>query len=260
MKTVKKALDILEVFLNGEKEVSISELAEITGQNVSTIHGILQELLQKGYVVQRTKRGKYSLGLKFLHFSGTISRIMSIEDLINPFVVELSQKIDETVNIAVLSGRSAVNIAIIHSTHIMPIVTKEKIGTPLYCTGVGKILLAGMTSMELSKYFKIEKLVAYTGKTITDPDKLKKQVQLIKREGISLDDEEYEVGVRNVAAPVKDFSGKTAAAIGVLAPSLRLTRTRIREIAPLIIECSSKISAVLGYSENGSGKVSKQPF
>jgi IclR family transcriptional regulator, KDG regulon repressor len=254
MKTVKKALDILEVFLNGEKEVSISELAELTGQNVSTIHGILQELLQKGYIIQKTKRGKYSLGLKFLHFSGTINKIMSIEDIINPFVVALNHKIDETVNIAILSGRSAINIAIIHSSHIMPIVTKEKIGTPLYCTGVGKILLAGMTSAELSKYFRTEKIKAYTNKTIVDPENLKKQIQLIKLEGFAIDDEEYEVGVRNIAAPVKDFSGKTAAAIGVLAPSLRLTKTRIREITPLIKACSSNISEALGYTVNGYNK------
>ena len=79
MKTVEKTLDILEVFLNSGKEVGISDLAEITGQNVSTIHSILRELVEKGYIRQRKSRGKYSLGLKFLSFTDTVNKMMAIE-------------------------------------------------------------------------------------------------------------------------------------------------------------------------------------
>ena len=165
MKTVKKTLDILEVFLNGAREVSISELKEITGLNISTIHGILQELSQRGYISQREKRGKYSLGLKFLSFSGAINRIMAIQDIVNPYLVELNRQIDEDVNIAVLNGYSAVNIKIIESSHKLRVVTNEKIGTPLYCTGNGKVLLSGMSDKELGKYLKDEKLISYTQKT-----------------------------------------------------------------------------------------------
>jgi IclR family transcriptional regulator, KDG regulon repressor len=252
MKTVKKALDILEVFLNGGKEVSISELAEITGQNVSTIHGILQELLRAGYITQKIKRGKYSLGLKFLSFSGTINKIMSIEDIINPFAVELNKKINETVHIAIMSGHSGVNISFINSSHKLRVVTTEKMGTPLYCTGTGKIFLAGMSDSELNKYLKTEKLIAYTPKTTIDRDKLKKQIQAIRLEGSAVDDEEFEIGVRNVAAPVRDFSGKVVASIGVLAPSLRLTKARIKEVTPVLKECAENVSKALGYPGPGS--------
>src|SRR4030067_2361947 len=122
MKTIRKALDILEVFLNGEEQISISELAEITGQNVSTIHGILHELAERGYIRQRQKRGKYSLGLKFLSFSETINKMMAIEEIFHPYMVELSKETNETVNIAINKDNYAVNIGVVHSSHNLRVI------------------------------------------------------------------------------------------------------------------------------------------
>jgi len=247
MKTVKKTIDILEVFLDRGNAVSISELVEITGQNASTVHGILQELLQSGYIRQQQKRGKYSLGLKFLSFSDTIHKILATEDIVNPYLLDLNRELNETVNLAIRNGRSAVNIAIMHSTHELRVVSNEKVGTPLYCTGVGKVLLAGMANNELAKYLKSGKLTAFTPKTITDKEILKKQILNIREAGIAEDDEEYEIGVKNVAVPVKDHNGNTAAAIGIVGPSVRLTRKRIREISPIMKSYSGRISAAMGY-------------
>ncbi|OGO20617.1 MAG: hypothetical protein A2144_02950 [Chloroflexi bacterium RBG_16_50_9] len=249
MKTVKKALDILEVFLNTRREISISELASITGQNISTVHGILHELIRRGYIRQPERRGKYSLGLKISGFNGALSKTAAIVEIAKPFMVELSKQVNETVNIAVRNGNYAINISIIHSPHRLRVVTDDNSGIPLYCTAVGKIFLAGMTNKELVEYFDNEKLVSSTPNTVTDARLLKKQIQVIRDEGVAYDDEECDIGIRNVAAPVKDYYGNIAAAIGVLGPSIRLSLKRMKEITPVVTKYATDISGVMGYTE-----------
>ncbi|OGO22540.1 MAG: hypothetical protein A2144_02280 [Chloroflexi bacterium RBG_16_50_9] len=250
MKTVKKVLDILEVFLDNREEHGISELVEITGQNISTVHSILQELARRGYIRQKQKRGKYSLGLKFLSFSNTLNKIMTIEDIVHPFIVELSKEVNETVNLAVLDGNHATNIAIIHSIHKLRVVMDQSVGLPLYCTGVGKVFLAGMTDEDLDQYLKNEKLIANTLKTITAGVKLKNQIRKIRRIGIAYDNEEHEIGIRNVAVPVRDGNGKITLAVGVQGPSVRLSLKRAKQIAPIIKKYATAISELLGYHES----------
>ena len=255
MKTVKKTLDILEVFLDSGNEVGISDLAEITGQNVSTIHGIIKELAEKGYIRQRKSRGKYSLGAKFLSFGETVNKMMAIEEeLFHPYMVKLSKELNETVNIAIKNGNYAVNIGIVHSDRTVQVVIHEKIGAPLYCTGVGKALLAGMTNEELDKYFKSEKLISYTKNTVTDIGNLKKQIHKIRKTGLAYDFEEYREGVANIVAPVKDHSGKIVAAIGILVPSATVNANTIKVIGPVIKKCAADISSTLGYRKHKPAK------
>ena len=250
MKTVKKTLDILEVFLNGGKEISVNELADITGQNVSTVHSILLELSKMGYIRQRQKRGKYSLGLKFLSFGRAINSILGIEEIFHPFMVDLSNKVNETVNLAVRDGNYTYSIAVIESTQRLRVVTNRQYGgrIPLYCTGIGKVFLADMPDEELRTYLEHEPLNPITANTITDPKKLLEQIQKVRRDGLAFDIEECEFGVRNVAGPAKDYTGKVVAAIGVLGPSVRLTLKRIKEISPIVKKCAVDISHELQWS------------
>ncbi|MFC1945663.1 IclR family transcriptional regulator [Chloroflexota bacterium] len=252
MKTVEKTLDILEVFLHGAEEISISELAKITGQNLSTIHSILREFVKRGYIRQRVKRGKYSLGLKFLSFSDAVNRIVTLLDIVRPLMVELCKEVDETVNLAINNRDYTINIDIIHSAHRLRVVSDEKTEIPLHCTGVGKIFLAGRTDKEVNDYLDIEQLVPYTPNTIVDQKKLRSQIRRIRREGVAWDIEEYEIGISNVAAPIRDYNGRIAAVIGILGPSIRVTRKKIRDMTPVVKAYASEMSKAVGYQKGKS--------
>ncbi len=247
MQTVKKTLDILEVFLKSKSELSISELVEITGYHPSTIHGILQELAKRGYVRQREKRGKYSLGLSFLSFTRAINKALAIEDIVHPFMIELSKQVNEAINIAVHNENDAVNIAVVQPAQRLRVVIDEMTGIPLYCTGVGKIFLASMTNEEIENYFQNGELIQYTPNTITDKNKLMRQIKKIRRTGISLEYGEYNAEIRNVAAPLKDYHEKTIAAFGVIGPPSRMTRAKMKEMTPIINRYALRISKALGY-------------
>lgn len=247
MKSLKKALDILELFLDIDGEVRLSDLAKSSGLNKATVNRIVSVLVNRGYLRQPEKRGKYSLGTKFLDFSGLIKKRSKIRDTAIPYLIRLSQLVKESVMLAVWQGGRAVYSETIHADYPLRIIPDEGTKVPLYNTGVGKIFLANMTPQEQEIYLSTTPLQAYTPNTITGHEQLKKHLAMIVKEGIAFDDEEYYIGVRNVAAAIKDGEGKVVASVGVLGPSIRLSRSRMKEIAPEVKKCAMEISKALGF-------------
>jgi len=247
MGTVEKVLDILEVFLNQQREISISELANLSRLNISTVHHITSMLVNRGYLSQAHKRGKYSIGVKFLEFGSIARNSIKIANLAIPFLEELNKVTDESVNLAILDSNEAVYIEHIESSHTLRTFTEVGNRVPLYCTGVGKVLLAHMTEEELERFFNSNRLISYTDNTITDLSQLKKQLTVIKHEGIAIDKEEMESGVKCIASPVRDWNGNIVAAISISGPSTRLTSKRMEELRSLIKSSASKISRAMGY-------------
>ena len=118
---------------------------------------------------------------------------------------------------------------------------------PAYCTGVGKVLLAYLPESELTAFLQTIKLERFTKNTITDPDLLKREIQLIRERGYSVDNEESTPGIRCVAAPILDASQHVIASISISGPSVRITDEKIPELADMVIETSQEISKALGY-------------
>lgn len=251
MNTLDKALNILELFLSPEEspqeEISLTELAKLSGFNKSTVKRMVSILVRRGYLKQREKGGKYSLDTKFLDFSGVIKRRSKIRDKAIPYLLKLAQLTRESVILSILDGQYAAYNETIPSEHALKIVPDEGTKVPLYCTGVGKIFLASMTEPEVENYINSTKLESYTANTITNPDYLKAHIAIITKEGIAFEEEEFVLGIRNVAAGIRNSEGKTVAAVGVLGPSVRLSRQHMTEIAPDVKKCASEISKELGY-------------
>jgi len=249
MKSLDKALDILELFLEADEDISLSDLARMSGLDKSTVNRITTAFVRRGYLKQQGKRGKYSLGAKFLDYSGIVKKRIRIRDLAIPHMTKLAASANESVILATLDGQQAVHSETVHANHPLRIVPDEGTKVPLYCTGVGKILLAYMAEQGIDSYIESNELKRFTSNTITDPNQLRTHLVTIAKEGIAYDDEENYVGVRNVAAPVRDREGKVVASVGVLGPTVRLTRTRMLEVVPDVKECALKISRELGFKD-----------
>ena len=247
MKTVRKALDILEVFLNDEDELGIGTVARLTKLNISTAHRLASIMLKKGYLSQPVNRGKYSLGLKLLEFTGAIKKKIEVRDVALPFMEKLNKKINESVNLAILDANEAVYIEQIETTHYLRTYIEVGHRVPLHASGAGKILLASMTEEEVKQFHKDKGLPSYTENTIRNFSKLKKELSKIRREGVAIDNEERELGVRCVAAPVRDGNGNVVAAISVSGPTARLNDKRLGEVESLLKDCALKSSQAMGY-------------
>jgi DNA-binding IclR family transcriptional regulator len=250
MKSLNKAFDILEIFLRVSRdELRLSELAKISGFKVATVNRIASVLVKRGYLSQPVKRGKYSLGTQLLYLGNVIKQKARIREIARPYMIELSQLVKETVILANWNGKKVYFVDEIYSEHALRIIVDKGSESPLYCTAVGKIFLAYLTEAELEEYFNNTKIQVYTPNTITDLNLLKSHLEIAARKGVAYDDEEYYAGTRSMVAGIRDDEGQLVSCVGVLAPSVRLTRTRMAEIEPDIKRCALEISLALGYRE-----------
>jgi len=247
MKSLQKSLDILELFLGNEYEISLSDLSKMSGLNKSTVNRIALTLVKRGYLNQHDRRGKYSLGIKFLDFSGTVKSRIRIRDIAIPHLVKLSRMVSESVIMAIWDGREAVITETFHATQSLKVVPDEGTKIPLHCTSSGKIILANMTDEEFERYYESKGLEFHTPNTITDINYLKKHIIIVKQDGVGFDDEEYSLGVRSLSAAIKTAEGRVLGSIGIIGPSVRLTRAKMKENIPFVKSCALEISRELGW-------------
>jgi len=243
-----KALQILEAFLREQdSEIGISRLADLTGLKVSTVHRIASILVDKGYIKQRENRAKYSLGLKHLEFYKALNKNLKIKEIALPSLEKLRIVSGESANLAVLDSNDAVYIEHIESNQTLRAFTEVGNRAPLHCTGVGKIFLAYMSKQQLYNFFSNKSLIRLTDNTITDSDELAKELSIIQRDGVALDNGEMDIGVRCIASPVMDSNGNVIAAMSISGPYTRLNSKRAEELKPVVKSAAIEASKAMGY-------------
>jgi IclR family KDG regulon transcriptional repressor len=245
MKSIIKALDILEKFQT-HNTLGITRLAELTNLSVPTTYRITRILVTKGYIRQTKKGGKYCLGSKLFGFLSAYKDTIKIGEIALPFLESISQSVGESINLAIPDGNQAIYIENIAATHQLQIFTRTGNRVPLYCTGIGKVFLAYLPDR------KVEELIgnnmnSRTFKTITDINILKKDLVKVKEKGLAVDDEENELGVRCIAAPIKDSYDDVIAAVSISVPTVRLSIKKLISMGPLLKDCALQISREFGY-------------
>ena len=251
MKSLTKALDILDLFLDNQGELALSQIAKLSGLNKTTVSRIVSTLVRHGYLKQKEKRGKYSLGTIYLSFSGVVKGKLQLRSTAIPYLTKLSQQTHESVIIAYGNGSEEIFTETFHDTsrpnNVLTIVPLEGTGMPLHSTATGKILLADMSDEELEEYFKNKHLRHYTPNTIMNINDMRNHLIIVRQEGVAFDDEEFSPGVRGVAAGIRDSEGKIVGSFAVLAPSVRLSRAGMRELVPDVKSYADEISRELGF-------------
>jgi IclR family transcriptional regulator, KDG regulon repressor len=249
MDAINKAFEILEVFLKTGDELSISDVSELTKISSSTAHRITSILVKRGYINQKRKRGKYALSpQKLVELLGIIRKRLNIRTVALPYMNELSQVVDEAVEMALRSGNIAFNLEAVNLNHILNL-RPESDTFNLYSTGVGKVFLAYMSERELKEYLSKVPLKPRTPYTITKVDELKRELNKIRRNGVAFDNEEHDMGMRMVASPVMDWEGNVVAAVGIMGYSRRISKQRMTSLAPTVKDYALKISRALGYED-----------
>jgi IclR family KDG regulon transcriptional repressor len=248
LSTLDDALTILETFVEGSAGIGISEISRNTGYPKSKVHRVLLTLARRGYVRKDPQTERYQLSLRFFALGSVAVNKLEIKQTATPYLEKLRDESGETAHLAVMDESGVFYIDKIESAQSIRMYSYIGRRAPLHCTAVGKVLLA----------YQPERLAAllapglkrYTAHTITDEIKIKEELAKIRRLGYALDNEELELGLFCIAAPVKNHLGQTVAAVSISGPGVRLTRSKIREFIPLVITTGSKISHILGYSEN----------
>jgi len=248
MKLIQKTFKILELFLDHGDELALEDISRLSEINKPTARRIALTLVECGYLRQPVTRGKYSLGMKFLDYSGTIKMYNDIIRVAAPHLLQLQHRVNESVTMAIWDGTKTALCQSFMADHPLRVVPDEGSRLVLHSTSVGKAIIAGIPDDELSKYLDLP-LQRYTPNTITNLKMLRKHLNIVRREGVAFDDEEYSLGIRGVGAVFKNEAGKVVGGISILGPTVRATRSRLKECVPHIIQCAREISEELGYAE-----------
>jgi IclR family transcriptional regulator, KDG regulon repressor len=248
MQSITKALNILGLFLSGKDELAPGEIAQLLGMKQANVSHIIATLVDRGFLKQRKKRGKYSLGVRFLDISGVMGKAGCNQDNSIGYLLELSRLVNGSVYLTVWYGSDILlSKAIDYYNDEFKINPDEWAHMPLHSTCVGKIILASMNEKDLKKYFSSKPLEKSTPNTIVDIERMKEHLELVKREGIAFEDEESQLGVRGMAAGIKNDAKEIVGAIFVIHPSIQPTHDMIEKIILPMKTCALKISIELGY-------------
>jgi len=248
IQSVDHALDILEAFNYQEEELGVTELSHRLNLHKNNVFRLLATLETRGYIEQDSRTGNYRLGIKIFEVANVFLHHLGLRRQARPVLEELVAKCNETAYLAVIDGVDVVYVLMHETSHTVRVIPRLGHRLPAYCTASGKIQIAYESQDRLRELFKDRPLRKRTPNTIADFDQMLAHLAEVAREEFAVDDEELEEGVRCVAAPVRDYSHKVVAGIGLSGPVSRFSPERIRgELVPLVKEAAAKLSQRLGY-------------
>ncbi len=253
VQSVERALDLLEFLAQSPNKVGISELSVATGQPVATVHRLLMTLVAREYVARDSRSRRYTLGSAAHALVNIEHQIMNWGEVAASFLRELVEISGETANIGLLERDRAVYVAQVPSKRMVRMFTELGNRVPLHCTGCGKVLLAYQSANVANTIINQTGLRNYTGKTITDPDQLRQELETIRQQGYAVDNGEQEDGVCCIAVPVYTPKGNVAAAMSISGPTSRLDNSRTPELSPHLIRVSKALSDKLVELYNNDG-------
>lgn len=245
--TVAKAIYIVEILAsNADVGISLAELSTLIKMPKSSTHRYLVTLQELG-LAERKDGDRFCLGAKVIEIAGVFLAKSDLRNESQVVMNELAEKTGETIHLAVPSGREVVYISKIESPHALGMSSHIGSRLPMYCTSLGKAILA-FSNTELLEAVLSEKLEARTSQTKLSPAALRAELVSVRSQGFALDNEENEPGIRCVGAPVLDYSSKAIAAISISGPCERITLERAMQLGPLLWESTRRVSRRWGYS------------
>lgn len=241
-----RGLEILEFLMKSGREVSSSEFAEHLGVDRSTAYRLVSTLAERGFVEQDSETKKYVLGPKLLQLSGALLKRLEVRQRAKPFLRELSLRTGESSHLTGVTSSGVVYIDTEASQARIAVRTDIGMEAPIHCTATGKSVAAYLPEDELDELIRLRGLHAYTPRTITSVGMLKAHLAMVAERGYAVDDEEFDLGIRCVAAPIRSFRNEVVGSIGISGSIVTMTLEKIGEVSPIVVETAERISRNLG--------------
>lgn len=242
--TVLRALAILE-YLSKVRDANLETLAQQTNLPKTTTLRLLTILVESKYVV-RDNNDRYFLSMKMFAVGSKALEHIDLIDISKPIARALSEATGETVHMGILDANQVLYVLKNESNYTIRMYSRIGRRCPLYCSAIGKCLLAGKEEDFLENYLQKEVLVSYTPKTIVTKEALVSELNKVRSQGYAVDNEEYEPQIVCAAAPIRDHEGKVVSAMSISTPVFRLSEEKLKKNCGLVVEYAGKISDILG--------------
>jgi IclR family transcriptional regulator, KDG regulon repressor len=239
-----KLLDILETIRESRSGMGLADLSRALGMPKPTTYRIVATLERRGYLA-RDGDGHYRMTRKFFEMHQTESDEQVLVRTAQPVMERLVETCRETVNLGVLDAAEVVVVETVESPQAIRMTSKVGNRRYLHSTALGKVLLSGLPEKEVLRLIRIQGLPRLMPKTIVTRKALFEELELIRRQGYALDDEENEPDGRCIGAPIHGLDGRVVAALSVSAPSFRVDVARARSLAPDLAAACHDVSRAL---------------
>ena len=246
---LQRGLRLLHLFSEAPRGLTAKQVASLSRLPVSTVHRFLANLVTAGFL-NRDGEGTHSLGIACFSIGQAAVGQLDIRRLSLPYLRELNQQTRETIHLTVRHGLSAVYVEKLDSPEPLRIHSRIGAAVPLYCTAVGKVMLAYMPEDEQQRILPDLNLQRQTSNSVGNLQELKTELYRVRKNGYACDLEENERYIRCVAAPIWDHTGSVQSSLSITAPTVRMPVARLRQLAPMIQRAGLQVSAELGYQAN----------
>ena len=247
VQSLDRAFDLLELLCKSPNGMTIHRLSETTGLHKSTVHRLLNAMADRGYVQRDTESAVYRAGMRICELGDYVLDNLDVVARARDAMERLSRHTGETVHLVMRQGNEIVYIHKVESLHGgVRMVSRIGARRPLYCTGVGKAILASQSDQEALECWNSSTRIAYTPHTITKEAAFLHELNEIRRLGYALDNEENELDVRCVATAIPDWRGQCQYALSISAPLSRMTDERIMNMVPDLMQARQEIAVNLG--------------
>jgi DNA-binding IclR family transcriptional regulator len=243
---LQRGLRLLQLFSESPHGLTAKQVAGRSRLPVSTVHRFLANLEGSGFL-NCSGDGVYHLGIACFAIGHVALGQLDIRRVSQPYLQELNRQTRETIHLTVRHGLTAVYVEKLDSPEQLRIHSRIGAAVPLYCTAVGKVMLAYMPDDEREKVLPQLSLQCLTPNTVSNLQELDAELYRVRKNGYACDLEEHELHIRCVAAPIWDHDGSVNASLSITAPVVRMAVTRLRQLAPLIQTAGLQISRELGY-------------
>ena len=248
IQSLDRGIKILEL-LAERKQAGVMEVASYLGINKSSAFRLLDTLRINSLVEKDKLTDKYKICAGILKYSAAFMA-NSIGQIIHPYLEKLVSLTKENAHYCVFSNDRVIVIDQIKSSEILTITAHIGREEKMYCTSVGKVILANLPEKTREGIIDTLELIPRTNRTITSKNILREELNKIRKNGYAVDDEENINGVRCVAAPIRNHLGEVNYCVGISAPSIRMELSMFPEYANIVKEVAAEISTQFGYIEN----------
>jgi DNA-binding IclR family transcriptional regulator len=243
IQVIDRLVSLLDALAEHPEAVSLKDLSRRTGLHPSTAHRILNDLVVSR-LVDRCEPGSYQLGIRLLELGNLVKARLNVRDAALAPMRELHRLTHQPVNLSIRQGDEIVYIErAVSERSGMQVVRAVGGRAPLHLTSVGKLFLAADDPRNVRAYGTRTGLAGHTRNSITSADKLERELSLVRSRGYARDNEELELGVRCIAAGVRDDAGKLVAGLSISAPADFLQDDWIE----LLVNTAVQISAAIGF-------------
>jgi DNA-binding IclR family transcriptional regulator len=246
VQSLGRAFAILEEIARHREGVGLADLSKLVGLHNSTTFHLAKTMVSLGYIRREKDSKRYRVGRPLFALAASALDEIEMVNVATPALEDLSRETGESSHFAVRMGDAVVVIARTSGPGAFHLTDRVGVLRPAHCTALGKVILASLHQDQLERFLARVELKPSTAHTITESPVLLREIAEIRRSGIAYDDGEFNLEVRCVAVPVKDFTGQIIGALGISGPIWRLSNQVMQSRAKTVQAASNRLSAAFG--------------